>query len=172
MQDRKDAISKEVEDRNAAIAAAIAADKMSIEDNSVLIETSVAADGKSFTIADSDKLTNAVAKAESAIQEVKGSEGVYATISATKSDTSYTIGASFNIDEPQNGTDKLTTAQKVKAYVEAKLNNVAHNNAANDEEVLKVVTSIANRADGTGFDVDYTNFEAIDDDDIDALFNL
>ena len=171
VEDRTKAIAKEVEDRDKAIAAAITADKLSITDNSVLIDTVLAADGKSFSIADSQKLTDAVALAETSIQTVKGSTGQYATVSVTPGTNEATVGLTFDVKDVQDGGDKLTTAEKVKAYVEAKLNAVAHNNAAGDNEMVKVVTGVSNRADGTGFDVDYTNFEAIDDDTINAMFN-
>ena len=161
-----------------AINDAITADKTSVTDNSDLVELSIDDAGKVITIADTAKLTHAVAIAETSVQKVEGVTGNYADVVvsetvATGADStkSYKVAADFHTAETvESGVDKLTTAQKVKAYVEAKLNNVAHVGTTDDENVVKVVTSVSNRADGTGFDVNFTNFEAIADSDIEGLF--
>lgn len=161
-----------------AINDAITADKTSVTDNSDLVELSIDAAGKVITIADTAKLTHAVAIAETSVQKVEGVTGNYADVVVSEtvatgddSTKSYKVAADFHTaDTVESGVDKLTTAAKVKAYVEAKLNNVAHVGTTDDENVVKVVTSVSNRADGTGFDVNFTNFEAIADSDIEELF--
>lgn len=161
-----------------AISDAISNDKTSVTDNSDLVELSIDAAGKVITIADTDKLTHAVELAESSVQKVEGVTGTYADIVVTEtvatgddSTKSYKVAADFHTaDSVASGADKLTTAAKVKAYVEAKLNNVAHVGTTDDENVVKVVTSVSNRADGAGFDVNFTNFEAIADSEINGLF--
>lgn len=160
-----------------AIADAITNDKTSVTDNSNLVDLSIDAEGKAITIADTAKLTHAVAIAESSVQKVEGVTGTYADIVVTEtvntddSTKSYKVAADFHTaDTVQEGSDKLTTAAKVKAYVEAKLNSVAHEGQTGDADLVKVVTSVTNRTDGTGFNVNFTNFEAISDSDIDGLF--
>lgn len=161
-----------------AINDAITEDKTSVTDNSDLVELSIDAAGKVITIADTAKLTHAVAIAETSVQKVEGVTGNYADVVVSEtvatgddSTKSYKVAADFHTaDTVESGVDKLTTAAKVKAYVEAKLNNVAHVGTTDDENVVKVVTSVSNRADGTGFDVNFTNFEAIADSDIEELF--
>lgn len=161
-----------------AIADAITNDKTSVTDNSNLVDISIDAAGKVITLSDTDKLTHAVAIAETSVQKVEGVTGTYADIVVTEtvntgddSTKSYKVAADFHTaDAVQDGSDKLTTAAKVKAYVEAKLNSVAHEGQTGDADLVKVVTSVTNRNDGTGFDVNFTNFEAISDSDIDGLF--
>lgn len=161
-----------------AIADAITNDKTSVTDNSNLVDISIDAAGKVITLADTDKLTHAVAIAETSVQKVEGVTGTYADIVVTEtvntgddSTKSYKVAADFHTaDTVQEGLEKLTTAAKVKAYVEAKLNSVAHEGQTGDADLVKVVTSVTNRNDGTGFDVNFTNFEAISDSDIDGLF--
>lgn len=161
-----------------AIADAITNDKTSVNDDSDLVDISIDAAGKVITLSDTDKLTHAVAIAETSVQKVEGVTGTYADIVVTEtvntgndSTKSYKVAADFHTaDTVQDGSDKLTTAAKVKAYVEAKLNSVAHEGQTGDADLVKVVTSVSNRTDGTGFDVNFTNFEAISDSDIDDLF--
>lgn len=161
-----------------AIADAITNDKTSVTDNSNLVDISIDAAGKVITLADTNKLTHAVAIAETSVQKVEGVTGTYADIVVTEtvntgddSTKSYKVAADFHTaDTVQDGSDKLTTAAKVKAYVEAKLNSVAHEGQTGDADLVKVVTSVTNRTDGTGFNVNFTNFEAISDSDIDGLF--
>lgn len=161
-----------------AIADAITNDKTSVTDNSNLVDIAIDAAGKVITLSDTDKLTHAVAIAETSVQKVEGVTGTYADIVVTEtvntgddSTKSYKVAADFHTAATvQDGSDKLTTAAKVKAYVEAKLNSVAHEGQTGDADLVKVVTSVSNRTDGTGFDVNFTNFEAISDSDIDDLF--
>lgn len=161
-----------------AIADAITNDKTSVTDDSDLVDISIDAAGKVITLSDTDKLTHAVAIAETSVQKVEGVTGTYADIVVTEtvntgddSTKSYKVAADFHTaDTVQGGEEKLTTAAKVKAYVEAKLNSVAHEGQTGDADLVKVVTSVTNRTDGTGFDVNFTNFEAISDSDIDGLF--
>lgn len=185
----RNAIAKEVTDRTNADAAlkteltdaiknAIAVDKISVTDDSDLVNLSVNEAGKVLTIADTTKLTHAVGLAETSVQSVAGTTGNYADIVvnetvATGADStkSYKVAASFHTaDAVADGEDKLTTAQKVKAYVEAKLNGSAHEGSTGDDNISKVVTSVTNREDGTGFDVNFTNFTAITDAEINKLF--
>lgn len=171
--DREQAIADEVTARNEAIAAAVNADKLGMTNNSAMIDVTVAEDGKSLTFADKQKLTDAVALAETSVQGVTGSDTTYIQVSVT-GDANKTVAATAIVGDVTAGENKLTTAEKVKAYVDAKakaeLDALVHNNAAGDDTMVKVVTNLSNRTDGTGFDVDYTNFEAINDDEIAALF--
>lgn len=170
---REQAIAEEVAARNKAIADAVTADKLGMTNNSAMIDVTVAADGKSLTFADKTKLTDAVALAETSVQGVAGSDTTYVQVSVT-GDANKTVAATAIVGDVAAGEDKLTTAQKVKAYVDAKakaeLDALVHNNAAGDDTMVMVVTGLSNREDGTGFDVDYTNFEAINNDEIAALF--
>lgn len=170
---REQAIAEEVAARNKAIADAVTADKLGMTNNSAMIDVTVAADGKSLTFADKSKLTDAVALAETSVQGVAGSDTTYVQVSVT-GDANKTVAATAIVGDVAAGEDKLTTAQKVKAYVDAKakaeLDALVHNNAAGDDTMVMVVTGLSNREDGTGFDVDYTNFEAINNDEIAALF--
>ena len=160
-----------------AISNAIKGDKISVTDNSTLIDLSVDEAGKVLTIADTTKLTHAVAIAETSVQSVAGTTGTYADVVVTEtvatgddSTKSYKVAAEFHTADVASGEDKLTTAQKVKAYVDAKLNGSAHEGSTGDDNISKVVTSVTNREDGTGFDVNFTNFTAITDDEINGLF--
>ena len=133
--------------------------------------------GKVLTIADTTKLTHAVGLAETSVQSVAGTTGTYADIVVTEtvatgadSTKSYKVAAEFHTADAVDDSDKLTTAAKVKAYVEAKLNGVAHEGSTGDDNIAKVVTSVTNREDGTGFDVNFTNFTAITDAEINGLF--
>lgn len=153
--------------------------KISVTDNSTLIDLSVDVEtGKELTIADTTKLTHAVGLAETSVQSVAGTTGNYADVVvnetvATGDDKtkSYKVAAAFHTAETvASGEDKLTTAEKVKAYVEAKLKGVAHEGSTGDANIAKVVTSVTNREDGTGFDVNFTNFTAITDAEIEGLF--
>lgn len=170
---REQAITDEVKARNDAITAAVAADKLGMTNNSAMIDVTVAENGKSLTFGDKKKLTDAVALAETSVQGVTGSDTTYIQVSVT-GDASKTVAATAIVGEVTTGEDKLTTAAKVKAYVEAKakaeLDALVHNNEAGDDTMVKVVTNLSNRTDGTGFDVDYTNFKAISDEEITALF--
>lgn len=171
--DREQAIADEVTARNEAIAAAVNADKLGMTNNSAMIDVTVAEDGKSLTFGDKQKLTDAVALAETSVQDVAGSDTTYIQVSVT-GDANKTVAATAIVGDVTAGENKLTTAEKVKAYVDAKakaeLDALVHNNAADDDTIVKVVTNLSNREDGTGFDVDYTNFEAINNDEIAALF--
>lgn len=138
---------------------------------STLVEANVDAAGRNITLTDSTKLTNAVAAAETAIQTINGSTNGNAVVNVAGDGTTKTIGVTLTeADSVAAGGTGLTTAEKVKAYVESKLNAVAHDTDAVDADVTKVVTGIVNREDGTGFDVKYTNFTPIPDSDITALF--
>ena len=176
---REAADKKLDEDLRQAISDAIARDKISVTDNSTLIDLSVDEAGKVLTIADTTKLTHAVGLAETSVQSVAGTTGNYADIkvvetvnqAAADNTKSYTVAAEFHTaDTVATGGDKLTTAEKVKAYVDAKLNGSAHEGSTGDDNISKVVTSVTNREDGTGFDVNFTNFTAITDAEINGLF--
>ena len=176
---RKAADEKLDTDLRAAISNAIKGDKISVTDNSTLIDLSVDEAGKVLTIADTTKLTHAVGLAETSVQSVAGTTGNYADIkvvetvnqAAADNTKSYTVAAEFHTaDTVATGGDKLTTAEKVKAYVDAKLNGSAHEGSTGDDNISKVVTSVTNREDGTGFDVNFTNFTAITDAEINGLF--
>lgn len=175
---RAQADTKLESDLRQAINEAISADKTSVTDNSNLVDLSIDTTGKVITIADTTKLTHAVELAESSVQSVAGVTGTYADVVVSEtvatgddSTKSYKVAAEFHTaDTVESGVNKLTTAEKVKAYVEAKLKNVAHEGVTDDKKVVKVVTSVSNRNDGAGFDVNFTNFEAITDSDIEGLF--
>lgn len=178
VQARKDADTALETKLTDAINKAIAGDKIQVTDNSTLIDLSVDEAGKVLTIADTTKLTHAVGLAETSVQKVEGVTGTYADVVVTEtvatgadSTKSYKVAAEFHTaDAVADGSDKLTTAAKVKAYVEAKLNGLAHEGSTGDDNIAKVVTSVTNRADGTGFDVNFTNFTAITDAEIEGLF--
>ena len=174
---REDADKKLDEDLRQAISDAIAGDKTSVDDQSNLVDLSIDDAGKVLTIADTTKLTHAVAIAETSVQKVEGVTGTYADVVVTEtvatgddSTKSYKVAAEFHTADVASGEDKLTTAQKVKAYVDAKLNGSAHEGSTGDDNIAKVVTSVTNREDGTGFDVNFTNFTAITDAEINGLF--
>lgn len=175
---RAKADTKLESDLRQAISDAIKNDKTSVTDNSNLVDLSIDEAGKVITIADTAQLTHAVELAESSVQSVEGVTGTYADIVVSEtvntgddSTKSYKVAADFHTAETvASGADKLTTAAKVKAYVEAKLNSVAHEGQTGDANLVKVVTSVSNRTDGTGFDVNFTNFEAIANSDIEKLF--
>lgn len=185
----RQAIAQEVTDRTKADATlkseltddinnAIKNDKISVTDDSTLVDLSVDTEtGKVLTIADTTKLTHAVGLAETSVQSVAGTTGTYANVVVTEtvatgddSTKSYKVAAEFHTADVASGEDKLTTAQKVKAYVDAKLNGSAHEGSTGDDNISKVVTSVTNREDGTGFDVNFTNFTAITDAEIEGLF--
>ena len=178
VQARKDADTALETKLTDAISNAIKGDKISVTDNSTLVDLSVNDAGKVLTIADTTKLTHAVAIAETSVQKVEGVTGTYADVVVTETvnpadadnTKSYKVAAEFHTADVASGEDKLTTAQKVKAYVDAKLNGSAHVGSTGDDNISKVVTSVTNREDGTGFDVNFTNFTAITDAEIEGLF--
>lgn len=178
VQARKDADTALETKLTDAINNAIKKDKISVTDRSDLVDLSVDDTGKVLTIVDTTKLTHAVAIAETSVQKVEGVTGTYADVVVTEtvatgddSTKSYKVAAEFHTaDTVASGEDKLTTAEKVKAYVEAKLKVVAHDTTPVDTDITKVVTGVTNKADGTGFDVNFTNFTAITDAEIEGLF--
>lgn len=173
---REEADKKLDTDLRDAISKAIAKDKISVTDDSTLVDLSVDEAGKVLTIADTTKLTHAVGLAETSVQKVEGVTGTYADVVVTEvatgadSTKSYKVAAEFHTADVATGGDKLTTAEKVKAYVEAKLNGLAHDTIPGDATITKVVTGVTNKDDGTGFDVNFTNFTAITDAEIEELF--
>ena len=156
-----DAIAQEVSDRNDAIAAV----KVSAT-GSTLVSASADATGRVITLTDTDKLTSAVALAETSVQGVTGSESDLITIGVT-GDANKTIGATLVVaDNVAAGEAKLTTADKVKSYVESVMKSgVVTAGTAKDADVTKVATGIVNKEDGT-YEVEFTNFTPITSADI------
>lgn len=96
--------------------------KITSASGSTLVGASIS-DNK-IILTDSSDLTDAVSKANSAVQSISGATGAYADITVGIKDSSKNIGVDilFHIsNEDDLSDDKLVTAAKVKSYVDNKM---------------------------------------------------